>query len=339
MNKNDTVNPVLFLISLAVLSFVRLTILHFSSNINIILFLSANENNALLSESSFGLTVLKIISVIILVVLVILFCRQNYKQYNADRNLKGFIIIMPFCAIPYIGNFLLAAIIFILIDETKKLHSVSPLKKIFIVRQLFFMIAIWMFLILSINLLRGNFKYADEELISKLEQRMEATESSAVSNNTTTADSESTTSETVSQTTTEKAPDTTAKTDSVNGLKVKTETKPTYPQPEEVIIPGASTSVKGMEEVKNSVKQTADKYGVYLCYVETETDGSLYMEISCENSETAQNVANAIGQNIKGLGYDNELMLDFTDINKGEDEPNRVLCSADIHPDGSIYFY
>ena len=113
-----------------------------------------------------------------------------------------------------------------------------------------------------------------------------------------------------------------------------------YPEPEEHVINGANTNVKGMSEVKEAVKKYAKENNIYLRYIETETDGSLYMEISC-NKDTglAKNISDQIASITKGCGYSNIIMLTYTDISKDENAANRVICDADIYPDGTVDIY
>lgn len=116
--------------------------------------------------------------------------------------------------------------------------------------------------------------------------------------------------------------------------------KKQYPEPEEYSINGASTNVKGMAEVKNAVKKVAKENQVYLRYIETEVDGSLYMEISCKGEKSAAlDINNKITKAIKGCGYNKVLSIVYTDIDKGVDEANRVIVNADIYSDGKVDVY
>lgn len=113
-----------------------------------------------------------------------------------------------------------------------------------------------------------------------------------------------------------------------------------YPDPEEYVINGASTSVKGMAEVKNAMTQYAKNNGIYLKTIETEIDGSLYLEIMCERSvAAATEINNQMLKAISGIDYDYIITITYLDIAKGENEANRVIMDADIYTNGSVKTY
>lgn len=117
-------------------------------------------------------------------------------------------------------------------------------------------------------------------------------------------------------------------------------TTKSYPEPEEKTMKGAPQYVKGADAVKSFMKSFSKDQNIYLNYIGNESDGSLYMEISCKNDMNyVINLSNQISQNISSFGFENVLWLTYTDISKDESLPNRVITHADIYPDGTVDYY